>query len=93
MLKQKQDKETAKQKAKRRADNLKIQSQLKTIVLPIVGVVVLAILIFVIMYSQPSEEDLLMMEAIKNDPQYNFNNTDVNPNATTVDDEVTIESE
>lgn len=53
-----QTKETRKQKQERREENLKIQQQLKTIVLPICGVFFMCIVVYVFMKTRPRYEEL-----------------------------------
>ncbi|XP_065085283.1 single-pass membrane and coiled-coil domain-containing protein 4 homolog [Ochlerotatus camptorhynchus] len=53
-----QTKETRKQKQERREENLKIQQQLKTIVLPICCVFFLCMVVYVFMKTRPRYEEL-----------------------------------
>ena len=46
-------KETRKQKKERKLENLEIQNQFKTIVLPALGVIALLILVFVYVKTRP----------------------------------------
>ncbi|XP_013107159.1 single-pass membrane and coiled-coil domain-containing protein 4 homolog [Stomoxys calcitrans] len=47
-------KETRKQRKERRLENLAIQNQMKTVVLPIMGVLALVIAVFVYIKTRPS---------------------------------------
>lgn len=47
-------KETRKQKKERREENVKIQEQLKTMVLPAAGFIVLLIVLYVYLKSRPT---------------------------------------
>ena len=60
-LKPAKDKETSKQKRERREDYERIHQQLKTIALPIIGVIVLIVFLFVVWRSSAEfkEEDML----------------------------------
>lgn len=51
-------KETRKQKKERREENVKIQEQLKTIVLPAAGVIALLIVVYVYLKSRPTYAEL-----------------------------------
>lgn len=53
-LKGGQVKETRKDKQKRKEENLKIQEQLKTIVLPTIGVAFLFIIVYVYLKTRPA---------------------------------------
>ncbi|KFB34831.1 AGAP003534-PA-like protein [Anopheles sinensis] len=53
-----QTKETRKQRQERREENLKIQQQLKTIVLPTVGVLFLCIVVYVYLKTRARYEEL-----------------------------------
>ncbi|XP_075159927.1 single-pass membrane and coiled-coil domain-containing protein 4 homolog [Haematobia irritans] len=47
-------KETRKQRKERRLENLAIQNQMKTVVLPVIGVLALVIAVFVYIKTRPS---------------------------------------
>ncbi|XP_035780741.1 single-pass membrane and coiled-coil domain-containing protein 4 homolog [Anopheles albimanus] len=53
-----QTKETRKQKQERREEVLKIREQMKTIVLPTVGVLFLCIVVYVYLKTRPQYEEL-----------------------------------
>ncbi|XP_058119308.1 single-pass membrane and coiled-coil domain-containing protein 4 homolog [Anopheles ziemanni] len=53
-----QTKETRKQRQERREENLKIQQQLKTIVLPTVVVIFLCIVVYVFLKTRARYEEL-----------------------------------
>ncbi|XP_055548337.1 single-pass membrane and coiled-coil domain-containing protein 4 homolog [Wyeomyia smithii] len=53
-----QTRETRKQKQERRGENVKIQQQLKTIVLPTCGVIFLCIVVYVFLKTRPRYEEL-----------------------------------
>uniref|UniRef100_A0A182QVC0 Single-pass membrane and coiled-coil domain-containing protein 4 homolog n=1 Tax=Anopheles farauti TaxID=69004 RepID=A0A182QVC0_9DIPT len=53
-----QTKETRKQRQERKEENLKIQQQLKTIVLPTVGVIFVCIVVYVFLKTRPRLEEL-----------------------------------
>ncbi|XP_049536708.1 single-pass membrane and coiled-coil domain-containing protein 4 homolog [Anopheles darlingi] len=53
-----QTKETRKQRQERREEVLKIREQMKTIVLPTVGVLFLCIVVYVYLKSRPQYEEL-----------------------------------
>ncbi|EAA44637.3 single-pass membrane and coiled-coil domain-containing protein 4 homolog [Anopheles arabiensis] len=53
-----QTKETRKQRQERKEENLKIQQQMKTIVLPTIGVIFLCIVVYVFLKTRPRYEEL-----------------------------------
>lgn len=53
-----QAKETRKQRQERKEENMKIQQQMKTIVLPTVGVIFLCIVVYVFLKTRPRYEEL-----------------------------------
>ncbi|XP_052901695.1 single-pass membrane and coiled-coil domain-containing protein 4 homolog [Anopheles moucheti] len=53
-----QTKETRKQRQERKEENMKIQQQMKTIVLPTVGVIFLCIVVYVFLKTRPRYEEL-----------------------------------
>ncbi|XP_053670085.1 single-pass membrane and coiled-coil domain-containing protein 4 homolog [Anopheles nili] len=53
-----QTKESRKQRQERKEENLKIQQQLKTIVLPTVVVIFLCIVVYVFLKTRPRYEEL-----------------------------------
>uniref|UniRef100_A0AAG5CXT6 Single-pass membrane and coiled-coil domain-containing protein 4 homolog n=1 Tax=Anopheles atroparvus TaxID=41427 RepID=A0AAG5CXT6_ANOAO len=53
-----QTKESRKQRQERREENLKIQQQLKTVVLPTVGVIFLCIVVYVYLKTRARFEEL-----------------------------------
>ncbi|XP_049281221.1 single-pass membrane and coiled-coil domain-containing protein 4 homolog [Anopheles funestus] len=53
-----QTKETRKQRQERKEENLKIQQQMKTIVLPTVVVIFLCIVVYVFLKTRPRYDEL-----------------------------------
>uniref|UniRef100_A0A182XQL6 Single-pass membrane and coiled-coil domain-containing protein 4 homolog n=1 Tax=Anopheles quadriannulatus TaxID=34691 RepID=A0A182XQL6_ANOQN len=53
-----QTKETRKQRQERKEENLKIQQQMKTIVLPTIVVIFLCIVVYVFLKTRPRYEEL-----------------------------------
>ncbi|XP_041766081.1 single-pass membrane and coiled-coil domain-containing protein 4 homolog [Anopheles merus] len=53
-----QTKETRKQRQERKEENLKIQQQMKTIVLPTIGVIFLCIVVYVFLKTRPRYDEL-----------------------------------